>query len=145
MVAKFLDIIVIVCTRQKHLLGDRLSDTFLFSCPVVIFGLHVGVLVWGIIYLFIVHYLIGKHLKFDFSARKVLETRSMTDDSRISQLEEELKEAKWIAEDADRKYDEVPICMLRRTLSFCLVGIGLLLGLLVTCISTKCEAWFDST
>lgn len=31
----------------------------------------------------------------------------MTDDSRISQLEEELKEAKWIAEDADRKYDEV--------------------------------------
>lgn len=42
-----------------------------------------------------------------FSGRKVLETRSMTDDSRISQLEEELKEAKWIAEDADRKYDEV--------------------------------------
>lgn len=31
----------------------------------------------------------------------------MTDDTRISQLEEELKEAKWIAEDADRKYDEV--------------------------------------
>ena len=41
------------------------------------------------------------------SGRKVLETRSMTDDTRISQLEEELKEAKWIAEDADRKYDEV--------------------------------------
>jgi len=42
-----------------------------------------------------------------FSGRKVLETRSMSDDTRISQLEEELKEAKWIAEDADRKYDEV--------------------------------------
>ena len=37
----------------------------------------------------------------------------MTDDSRISQLEEELKEAKWIAEDADRKYDEVHcVCSL---------------------------------
>ena len=31
----------------------------------------------------------------------------MSDDERISKLEEELKEAKWIAEDADRKYDEV--------------------------------------
>lgn len=47
-----------------------------------------------------------------FSGRKVLETRSFSDDSRISQLEEELKEAKWIAEDADRKYDEVLISML---------------------------------
>lgn len=49
----------------------------------------------------------ARHSPPYFSGRKVLETRSFTDDSRISQLEEELKEAKWIAEDADRKFDEV--------------------------------------
>ena len=39
--------------------------------------------------------------------RKVLESRSLADDERIDQLEAQLKEAKYIAEDADRKYDEV--------------------------------------
>ena len=39
--------------------------------------------------------------------RKVLESRSLADDERIDALEEQLKEAKYIAEDADRKYDEV--------------------------------------
>jgi len=39
-------------------------------------------------------------------ARKILETRSFADDERIGQLEEQVKEAKYIAEDADRKYDE---------------------------------------
>ncbi|VEL42118.1 unnamed protein product [Protopolystoma xenopodis] len=38
--------------------------------------------------------------------RKCLETRSIADDERLSQLEDQLKEAKYIAEDADRKYDE---------------------------------------
>ena len=39
--------------------------------------------------------------------RKVLESRSLADDERIDGLEAQLKEAKYIAEDAERKYDEV--------------------------------------
>ena len=39
--------------------------------------------------------------------RKALESRSLADDERITFLETQLKEAKYIAEDADRKYDEV--------------------------------------
>lgn len=42
--------------------------------------------------------------------RKALESRSLADDERIDTLEQQLKEAKYIAEDADRKYDEVK-CM----------------------------------
>ncbi|VDM22539.1 unnamed protein product [Hydatigera taeniaeformis] len=38
--------------------------------------------------------------------RKTLETRSISDDERMAQLEEQVKEAKYIAEDAERKYDE---------------------------------------
>ncbi|VDP78576.1 unnamed protein product [Echinostoma caproni] len=38
--------------------------------------------------------------------RKDLEARSIADDERLSQLEDQQKEAKYIAEDADRKYDE---------------------------------------
>jgi len=41
--------------------------------------------------------------------RKALESRSLADDERITFLETQLKEAKYIAEDADRKYDEVII------------------------------------
>ena len=44
---------------------------------------------------------------FPCRGRKVLESRSLADDERIDQLENQLKEAKYIAEDADRKYDEV--------------------------------------
>lgn len=40
-------------------------------------------------------------------ARKVLEIRSQAEDERIDTLEKQLEEAKWIAEDTDRKYDEV--------------------------------------
>lgn len=47
------------------------------------------------------------NLKFASSERKNLETRSIADDERLSQLEDQQKEAKYIAEDADRKYDEV--------------------------------------
>ena len=39
--------------------------------------------------------------------RKVLESRSVVDDERLDGLEAQLKEAKYIAEDAERKYDEV--------------------------------------
>ena len=44
---------------------------------------------------------------FPYRGRKVLESRSVADDERIDQLENQLKEAKYIAEEADRKYDEV--------------------------------------
>ena len=36
-----------------------------------------------------------------------MESRHLQDDERIDQLEEQLKTAKFMAEDADRKYDEV--------------------------------------
>ena len=39
--------------------------------------------------------------------RKVLESRSLADEERITFLETQLKEAKYTAEDADRKYEEV--------------------------------------
>jgi len=41
--------------------------------------------------------------------RKVLETQSLAGDERITFLETQLKEAKYAAEDADRKYEEVHI------------------------------------
>lgn len=43
--------------------------------------------------------------------RKAAEQKSLSDDERIDSLESQLKEAKYIAEDADRKYDEVNECM----------------------------------
>jgi len=45
------------------------------------------------------------------SNRKVLESRSSVDDERIVFLESQLKEAKFTAEDADRKYEEVTTVM----------------------------------
>ena len=42
--------------------------------------------------------------------RKSLECRSSVDDERITLLESQLKEAKYSAEDADRKYEEVRLC-----------------------------------
>ena len=37
----------------------------------------------------------------------MLEHRSITDEERMDGLENQLKEARMMAEDADRKYDEV--------------------------------------
>ena len=37
----------------------------------------------------------------------MLESRSLADEERITFLETQLKEAKYTAEDADRKYEEV--------------------------------------
>ncbi|KAK9729269.1 Tropomyosin [Popillia japonica] len=58
--------------------------------------------------------------KFDFSvtfravclccisgARKILENRSLADEERMDALENQLKEARFLAEEADKKYDEV--------------------------------------
>lgn len=42
-----------------------------------------------------------------FSMRKVLENRSLSDEERMDALENQLKEARFLAEEADRKYDEV--------------------------------------
>ena len=42
-----------------------------------------------------------------FSGRKGLEQRTYQDDERIATLEQQLGEAQLIAEDSDRKYDEV--------------------------------------
>ena len=39
--------------------------------------------------------------------RKTLEARGILDDERITTLEKQLAEAQMIAEDADRRYDEV--------------------------------------
>jgi hypothetical protein len=39
--------------------------------------------------------------------RKSLEARSFSDEERIATLEKQLNEAQIIAEDADRRYDEV--------------------------------------
>jgi len=52
--------------------------------------------------------------------RKALESRSLADDERITFLETQLKEAKYISEDADRKYDEVTADDLWLTL-YCVV------------------------
>jgi len=42
-----------------------------------------------------------------YRLRKALESRSLADDERVTFLETQLKEAKYSAEDADRKYEEV--------------------------------------
>ena len=39
--------------------------------------------------------------------RKVFESRAVQDEERMSKLEEELKDARTKAEDADKQYDEV--------------------------------------
>ena len=46
-------------------------------------------------------------LYFSSSMRKVLENRSLSDEERMEALENQLKEARFLAEEADRKYDEV--------------------------------------
>ncbi len=44
--------------------------------------------------------------------RKVLENRSLSDEERMEALENQLKEARFLAEEADRKYDEARKCFL---------------------------------
>jgi len=46
--------------------------------------------------------------------RKVLENRSLTDEERMDSLENQLKEARFLAEEADRKYDEASLLPPRR-------------------------------
>ena len=49
---------------------------------------------------------------FVFSGRKSLEQRTYQDDERIATLEQQLGEAQLIAEDSDRKYDEVNLIFI---------------------------------
>ncbi|KOC68369.1 Tropomyosin [Habropoda laboriosa] len=42
-----------------------------------------------------------------FTTRKILENRSLADEERMDALENQLKEARFLAEEADKKYDEV--------------------------------------
>lgn len=44
---------------------------------------------------------------FPFRQRKILENRSLQDEERMDALENQLKEARFLAEEADKKYDEV--------------------------------------
>lgn len=46
-----------------------------------------------------------------FSVRKVMENRSFQDEERANLIEGQLKEAQSLAEEADRKYDEVKPCV----------------------------------
>lgn len=46
-------------------------------------------------------------LKSSISARKVLENRALQDEERMDALENQLKEARFLAEEADKKHDEV--------------------------------------
>ena len=57
-----------------------------------------------------------KHTEPDCSMRKVLENRSLSDEERMEALENQLKEARFLAEEADRKYDEVRDRMIGVTL-----------------------------
>jgi aconitase B len=50
---------------------------------------------------------LGNYFFQSFSGRKGLEQRTYQDDERIATLEQQLAEAQLIAEDSDRKYDEV--------------------------------------
>lgn len=47
------------------------------------------------------------HAECVHSMRKVLENRSLADEERMDALENQLKEARFLAEEADKKYDEV--------------------------------------
>jgi len=47
------------------------------------------------------------HCRDNFSARKSVEQRAQQDEERANILEVQVTEARTIAEDADRKYEEV--------------------------------------
>ena len=60
-----------------------------------------------------------RSLFFNCSGRKSLEQRTYQDDERIATLEQQLAEAQLIAEDSDRKYDEVNRSRSRQRQSSC--------------------------
>lgn len=52
------------------------------------------------------------------SQRKILENRSLADEERMDALENQLKEARFLAEEADKKYDEVIDRFLRSLFAY---------------------------
>lgn len=52
--------------------------------------------------------------------RKVLENKSNTEEDRVAIVEAQLAQAKLIAEEADKKYEEVkhPPCCCKKTANF---------------------------
>lgn len=52
---------------------------------------------------------IYSHIYTIYSARKILENRALADEERMDALENQLKEARFLAEEADKKYDEVQL------------------------------------
>lgn len=54
-------------------------------------------------------YKIKKKIHVMFRIRKALENRTNMEDDRVAILEAQLSQAKLIAEEADRKYEEVDI------------------------------------
>lgn len=48
---------------------------------------------------------------FVFRGMKVIENRALKDEEKMELQEIQLKEAKHIAEEADRKYEEVVVCL----------------------------------
>ena len=54
----------------------------------------------------------------DYSARKSVEQRAQQDEERANMLEVQVEEARQIAEEADRKYEEVSICPMHARDSF---------------------------
>lgn len=63
---------------------------FCFSCIVLFFTFGIKILLISL-----------------SSQRKILENRSLADEERMDALENQLKEARFLAEEADKKYDEV--------------------------------------
>lgn len=77
----------------------RRCKTFFFATVFVfnLFSLHCFVFTFGI-----------KIVLISLSSqRKILENRSLADEERMDALENQLKEARFLAEEADKKYDEV--------------------------------------
>lgn len=71
------------------------------------------------------------------SARKILENRSLADEERMDALENQLKEARFMAEEADKKYDEVQR-------SDQITWLWLLLLWLDCCVALTLAEWVDS-
>lgn len=56
------------------------------------------------------NYIISNLVSVSSRGMKVIENRAMKDEEKMEIQEMQLKEAKHIAEEADRKYEEVRLC-----------------------------------
>ena len=90
-----------------HIPSPTLSFSYLFFSPPLPFAPLIFALV-SVIYSKSSSFWIKTHsLTCVHRGRKSLEARGLSDDERIQTLEKQLAEAQIIAEDADRRYDEV--------------------------------------